>query len=208
VFIFKAASTLITASASRVALINVSPCNVFWQIGSSATLGTNTAFVGTVMALASVTLNTGATVRGRMMARSGAVTLDDNVITRPVCHAPVLSSSSPSSSAPGGGGSSTPGGGGGSSAPGGGGGGSSTPGGGGPGVPLRSPGTGTATSSPPNVTTTGPSVPGQPPTLARTGSNNGSLALVGVLAIGIGGLLLLIARRRTAGRTASGQHRH
>jgi ice-binding like protein len=86
VFIFQAGSTLITASNSTVSLINgASWCNVFWQVGSSATLGTGSAFAGTVMALTSGTLNTGATVIGRMLARNGAVTLDDNTFTQPAC---------------------------------------------------------------------------------------------------------------------------
>jgi hypothetical protein len=86
VFIFQAGSTLITASSSRVSLINGATwCNVYWQVGSSATLGTGSTFVGTVMALTSGTLNTGATVMGRMLARNGAVTLDDNTFTQPAC---------------------------------------------------------------------------------------------------------------------------
>jgi hypothetical protein len=86
VFVFQAASTLITASTSTVDLINgADPCNVFWQVGSSATLGTNSDFVGTILALTSVAAATGATVEGRLLARNGEVTLDDNVITVPVC---------------------------------------------------------------------------------------------------------------------------
>lgn len=86
VFVFQIGTTLTTASASSVVLINgASPCNVYWQVGSSATLGTGTAFVGTIMALTSATLNTTATVEGRVLARNGAVTLDDNVITAPNC---------------------------------------------------------------------------------------------------------------------------
>ena len=89
VFIFKAGSTLVTAPNSRVSLINgASPCNVFWQVGASATLDTNTTFVGTIMALTSATLATGASVQGRVLARNGSVTLDTNLITRPGC-APV-----------------------------------------------------------------------------------------------------------------------
>ena len=88
VFIFQAGSTLTTASSSRVVLVNgAQACNVFWQVGSSATLGTATAFVGSILALASDTLNTGATVNGRVLARTGAVTLDDNVITAATCAA-------------------------------------------------------------------------------------------------------------------------
>jgi hypothetical protein len=85
VFIFKAASTLITASASRVKLINVNPCNVYWQVTSSATLGTGSRFVGTIMALTDIHLTTGAIVSGRVLARNGAVTLQANSISLPVC---------------------------------------------------------------------------------------------------------------------------
>jgi hypothetical protein len=88
VFIFQAGSTLTTASASSVVLENgAQACNVFWQVGSSATLGSTTSFVGTILALASVTLNTGASVDGRVFAQTGAVTLNDNVITVPTCAA-------------------------------------------------------------------------------------------------------------------------
>jgi hypothetical protein len=86
VFVFQAGSTLTTASGSSVVLTNgAQACNVFWQVGSSATLGTGSAFRGTIMALTSITLTTGATVEGRVLARNGAVTLDTNTITRPGC---------------------------------------------------------------------------------------------------------------------------
>lgn len=86
VFIFQAASTLITSSGSTVALINgASSCNVYWQVGSSATLGTNSTFVGTVMALTSISASTGATIQGRLLARNAAVTLDTNTINSTVC---------------------------------------------------------------------------------------------------------------------------
>jgi Ice-binding-like len=86
VWIFQVGSTLTTASASTVALINgASPCNVFWQIGSSATLGTGTNFTGTILAQTSITATTGATIAGRALARTGSVTLDTNTITRPQC---------------------------------------------------------------------------------------------------------------------------
>jgi hypothetical protein len=83
VFIFKAASTLITASASNVKLVNgAKAANVFWQVGSSATLGTNSAISGNIMALASITVTTGVTVHGRTLARNAAVTLDSDTISK------------------------------------------------------------------------------------------------------------------------------
>lgn len=87
VFVFQAGSTLNTASASNINLINgAQPCNVFWQVGSSATLGTNSQFTGTIMALTSISVNTGATVEGRALARNGQVSLDNNVFTQPGCN--------------------------------------------------------------------------------------------------------------------------
>lgn len=86
VFIFQSASDLITATDSAVALINgAQACNVFWQVTSSATLGVRSAFRGTIMALTSIALDTGATLEGRALARNGAVTMDSNTITRPEC---------------------------------------------------------------------------------------------------------------------------
>ncbi|MDO8348947.1 MAG: ice-binding family protein, partial [Planctomycetota bacterium] len=84
VFIFQIGSTLTTAPNSAVNLSNgADACRVFWQVGSSATLGTTTAFAGTIIALTSVTMNTGASMSGRAIARTGAVTLDSNVIGNP-----------------------------------------------------------------------------------------------------------------------------
>ncbi len=81
VWIFQAGSTLITASYSTVSLIGGAQANrVFWQVGSSATLGTGTDFAGSLLALQSITLNTGATVHGQLLAQNGAVTLDHNTI--------------------------------------------------------------------------------------------------------------------------------
>jgi hypothetical protein len=86
VFIFQAPSTLITDSASSVILTNgAQACNVFWQVGSSATLGTNSAFAGSILALTSISVDTGDTIAGRALARNGAVTLDDDTITSPTC---------------------------------------------------------------------------------------------------------------------------
>jgi len=86
VFIFLIGSTLTTASNSIVHVINGgSNCNVFWKVGSSATLGTATAFVGNILALTNITLNTSANVKGRLLARNGAVTLDTNNVSLPIC---------------------------------------------------------------------------------------------------------------------------
>ena len=86
VWVFKTAQTLITASSSSVVLINgAQACNVYWQVGVSATFGTATSFVGTVMAATSITATTGATFEGRLLASDGAVTLDTNTIRQPGC---------------------------------------------------------------------------------------------------------------------------
>ena len=86
VFIFQAGSTLTTASSATIALVNgADACNVFWQVGSSATFGTDTVFVGHVMALTSITANTRATFAGQLLASNGAVTLDTNTITNNLC---------------------------------------------------------------------------------------------------------------------------
>jgi hypothetical protein len=85
-FVFEIGSTLTTASGSSVVLTNGgSPCNVYWQIGSSATLGSNSTFRGNLMADTSITLDTAATVQGRALASTGAVTLDDNTIDNSMC---------------------------------------------------------------------------------------------------------------------------
>ena len=80
--VFQIGSTLTTASNSSVIFSNsLADPNVFWQVGSSATLGTTTSFQGNILALTSITLNTGATIGcGSALARNGAVTLDSNVI--------------------------------------------------------------------------------------------------------------------------------
>ncbi|GAC1598906.1 MAG: hypothetical protein NVS3B21_24870 [Acidimicrobiales bacterium] len=94
VFVFQAGSTLVTASTSRVSVVNgADPCNVFWQVTSSATLGTNSTFTGTVLALTSITANTGASISGRLLARNGATTLDTNTVTQPTCTAGVSTTS-------------------------------------------------------------------------------------------------------------------
>jgi hypothetical protein len=82
VFIFQIGSTLTTAASSSVTLIGGAVSrNVFWQVGSSATLGTSTSFQGTIIAQASITDNGGSTINGRLIALSAAVTLNDSTIT-------------------------------------------------------------------------------------------------------------------------------
>lgn len=86
VFIFQVGSTLTTASGSSVLITNSGVnCNVWWQVGSSATLGTTSAFQGNILALTDITLTTEASLNGRALARNGAVTLDSNTITPSFC---------------------------------------------------------------------------------------------------------------------------
>ena len=88
-FIFQIGSALTTASGASILMINGAVgCNVFWQVGSSATLGTGTAFVGNILALNSITLTTNADVYGRVMARTGAVTMDTNDVGFSGCDEP------------------------------------------------------------------------------------------------------------------------
>ena len=83
-FDFQIGSTLTTASSSSIVLTNGAQAdNVFWQVGSSATLGTGTSFYGSILADQSITLNTGANLAGRALALNGAVTLDGNLIAIP-----------------------------------------------------------------------------------------------------------------------------
>jgi hypothetical protein len=83
VFIIQIATTLTTTSARKVILSGGAlASNIFWQVGSSATFGTTSVFKGTVMAMQSITFNTGATLDGRALARTGAVTMAGNVIVK------------------------------------------------------------------------------------------------------------------------------
>jgi len=111
VFIFKSGSTLVTAPGAQVALINgAQSCNVFWQVSSSATIDTTTIFVGTIMALTSITVNNGATIQARALARNGQVSLINDQITAPTtCNAVTVAGPTPTptpavSGAPSGGG--------------------------------------------------------------------------------------------------------
>ncbi len=88
VYIFKTVSGLTTATGAGVDLINgAEACNVFWQIGSSAVLRTDTRFVGNILALTSIDLQTRTSVDGRALARNGAVTMDTNTVIRSSCRA-------------------------------------------------------------------------------------------------------------------------
>ncbi len=101
VFIFNASSSLITASGSVVRLEGgAQACNVFWTVGSSATLGSGSTFVGTLMALQSATLDSTATVQGRILARNAAVTLDANTITAPATCLPATVSATTTTTTP------------------------------------------------------------------------------------------------------------
>ena len=85
-FVFEITSALTTAPGSSVVLVNgANPCNVYWQVGSSATLDTTTAFQGNLMALSSISLNNAATVIGRVLARNGQVSLINNVLDSSRC---------------------------------------------------------------------------------------------------------------------------
>jgi len=86
VFIFQIGSTLTTASGSSVRMVDGgNSCNVYWQVGSSATVGTGSTFIGSIVALTSITLTTGASVSGRALARNGAVTMDTNSVSAASC---------------------------------------------------------------------------------------------------------------------------
>jgi len=86
VWIFQVASSLTTLSSSNIVLAGQAQShNIFWQVGSSATLGTNSTFNGSILALSDITLATGATLNGRALARNGAVTLDTNMVNVPSC---------------------------------------------------------------------------------------------------------------------------
>lgn len=197
VWIFQAGSTLITASNSSVKFTGgANACNVFWQIGTSATLGTGTAFAGTLMAHESISAQTGANVEGRLFAQTGAVTLDTNVIKTPACDTKTPPTDSSSGGTPTTGGTAT-----GTAAgiP------SAT-------APTRRPGTGNATdrsvrpqSLSGTATTPGTGTgTGVGTGLPNTGADVSRPLELGLLALGIGAMLLLAARRpRPLGR-----HRH
>ncbi len=100
VWVFQATSSLVTASSSSVKLINgASSCNVFWQVTSSATLGSGSTFVGTILALTSITMDSGVTLNGRALARNGDVTLiSDRIMSSPCLTGAAAASPSPATS--------------------------------------------------------------------------------------------------------------
>jgi hypothetical protein len=86
VFIFQTASTLVTSTDSTMVLANgAQACNVYWRVGSSATIGVSSTLIGHVYALTSITATTSATIYGQLLARNGAVTLDRNTIVNNAC---------------------------------------------------------------------------------------------------------------------------
>ena len=183
VWIFQTDSTLTTGAGSTINLINgASACNVFWQVGSSATIRSTSRFTGNIMALASVTVNHGATIRGRAMAQTAAVTLINDVFTTPTCAGETPGTATPTTTtAPGGTTSGT------------------TPGGG------SNTGTGTGTGTGIGTGTAGPGVPGVsgPPRTGGAPLQRGSAPWVAVLFLtllgaGTAGALL---RRRTHGQS-------
>jgi hypothetical protein len=207
VFIFQSARTLITASDSHVAVINgAQACNVFWEVGSSATLGTNSVFVGTVLALTKIEARTGAAVLGRLLARNADVTLDTNTVTSPMCAATTVTTTTTTTTTPATTTTTTP----------------AT-------TTTTTPATTTTTTTAPTTTTTtapatttttapttttaapttttaaagsgssgttGGSSSGTAATLAFTGANLTATILAGLLAMILGVMMLLAARRR------------
>jgi hypothetical protein len=85
VWIFKSAATLTTSSGSSVT--GGDPCNIWWRLVSSGTLGTGSVVIGNILALTDINLQTGASLNGRALAQTGQVTLDSNIITGPICAA-------------------------------------------------------------------------------------------------------------------------
>jgi len=96
VYIFEMASTLVTTTGRKVILAGgAQAANIYWQVGSSATLGVSSVFKGNIMALASITANNGAAVEGRLLARTAAVTLDNNAVNVPVASVPAVDTTAP-----------------------------------------------------------------------------------------------------------------
>jgi len=169
-FVFQAASTLNTATSSMVVLTGgADPCNVFWQVTSSASLGVDSVFVGTILASTSISAATGASVEGRLLASTGAVTLDTNTVTVPPCTSGGTTTTSSSTTTTTAGETTT-----------------------------TTAGETTTTTAGPGSTTT--------VTLPYTGGTDhttgiAGLLTVGLLAVGLGGVTLLVTRRHEGRRT-------
>jgi type VI secretion system secreted protein VgrG len=175
VFIFQTDSTLVTASGSTVSLINgAQECNVFWQIGSSATLGTSSVFAGNILALTSITVTNGVTVHGRALARNGAVTLDNDVFTTPTCDlAPIPSTTTAGATTTAAGGATTL-------------------------APTSTP----TTAASPSSTFPFPTTPGTPSlTLPPTGNPSVGWSVVGGASLALGVVAIMVARRRPVTRS-------
>jgi Ice-binding-like len=195
VFIFQTGSSLTVGSSGVVNLINgASPCNVFWQVGSSATLGSGASFVGNIMAQDSVTVDAGATIQGRALAQTAAVTLINDTFTTPTCTGETPGTATPTTTtAPGGTTVTTTPAGGGTTT-------GTTPGGGST-TSATTPGTST------DLTSAGPGVPGVsgPPRTGGAPLQSGSspwVAVLFVILIG-GGTGLALLRRRPGDRAES-----
>lgn len=88
VFVIQAGSTVITAANAAVEMVNGGdPCNVYWQVGSSATIGADASFMGNIVALTSITLSTGVSILGRALACNAAVTMGVNAVSAASCQA-------------------------------------------------------------------------------------------------------------------------
>ena len=218
VWIFQAGSTVITAVNSSMTLINgAQACNVFWQVGSSATVEVGSSFVGTVLALTSIAAKTNAQIDGRLLARNGSVTLDSNVIRPASCATPTTTTTGAGGG--GGGGATTTST---TAAAGGGGGGGVTTttsttaagasggaGGGGSGATASSNTTSTTrrdfvvTESTPTNTPTNTPALGRVPQIPRTGVDASRETTIGVVALGIGFVLTTVSRR---GRRVTVRH--
>jgi len=212
VFIFQAGSTLTTAGG--VNLINgAQSCNVFWQVGSSATLGTppspSSVFRGSILALTSISLVNGVSVDGRALARNGAVTLDTNTITTARCTTGSdADGGGGTSGGDGGGGTSGGDGGGGTSGGGGGGGTSGGGGGGGTAAAVEAPaeeGGGGGTSGGTNDTTGGTATGGTQNGGLTTSTDKLPFTGLNVLWPLLGGAIMLIAG---TARRLLGSRRH
>ena len=174
VFIFQTDSTLITSTGSTIELINgASECNIFWQVGSSATLATGSVFVGNILALTSITVQSAVVVHGRALAQTGAVTLDNDTFTQPSCvpSTALVAPTTTTTAAPGATTASTA-----------------------PATPTLD------TTPPPGVTEasvidTTPFIPTDI-TLPQTGSETGSTSALAAIALAAGAAVLLLARRR------------